>query len=323
MSNAARIELNPVVVTGAHRSGTTLLGDILTHAEGTWNVWEPLNRHWGLRAATTAYPYLPASEQDGELMAALRTYLATGRGRWSAKVGPGGPSHPKLHAATKTLKRRGLWLRNRSATPVVKDPFLLLGLNALQPALTHRTIVVSIRHPCSWVLSLRRMSWPAGPELNALIKQRNLYETFLSDLLPQRDWTQADDLEAGATAWACLYHMVNMQVSLGARALVVPLESFAQEPVDVMNQMFEVVGLDAPSNIADLAVRYTRSADTVTPDAAEKHLLQRNSRGLSDAWKAKLTAAEINRVREITKPVFDSFYSDWETAEAVPQLLGA
>ncbi|MCZ3388519.1 MAG: hypothetical protein LH645_05230 [Actinomycetia bacterium] len=321
MTSGSGAHREPVVVTGAHRSGTTLLGDILCHADGTWNVWEPFNRHWGLEPVRVAYPYLTADDAEDERLLALKTYLTSGRGRWSVKEGPAGPSHPRTHAAVKTLKRRALWLRNRSAVPVVKDPFVLLSLNALQAGLTSRTVVVSVRHPCSWILSLRRMSWPAGPELNDLISQSALYEEHLADRLPARDWTKADDLTAGAVAWMCLYGMVLDQVRMGAKVLMVPLEGFAQDPVSVMWVIFDAVGLASPSDIEDLAVRYTQSDRTVTPDSSTKHLLQRDSKGLSEAWKSKLAAAEIARVRELTEPVFGALYSDWDAPDGAPRLL--
>lgn len=307
-----------VVITGAHRSGTTLLGDIVAQADGTWTVWEPFNRHWGLRDVRIAYPYLRRTDPLAAPISTLNRYLESGRGRWSAKRDAGGPKVPQLHAAVKTFKRRAAWHRNSARTPVIKDPFLLLALDAIQPAITLRPIVVSVRHPCAWLLSLRRMSWPAGPELNDLIAQHELYEEHLSHLLPRRDWTAADDVEAGATAWLCLYHMVHVQVAAGAQATVVPIESFARDPVATIRLLFQVTSLPAPSDLTSLAATYTGAGNAVTPEAGIRHLLQRNSQLLVDAWKAGMSRDEINRVRGITEPVFDALYADWDTAEGHP-----
>ena len=49
--------VNAVFVTGAHRSGTTVLGEILSRSPETWPVWEPFNQHWGLASVETVYPY--------------------------------------------------------------------------------------------------------------------------------------------------------------------------------------------------------------------------------------------------------------------------
>lgn len=307
---------NAVVVTGAHRSGTTLLGDILAQASGTWTVWEPFNRHWGLRDVRIAYPYLRRSDSSAPPVASLIRYLDSGRARWSVKKGHGASDRfPAVRAAAKTGSRYMLWRREGAGIAVIKDPFVLLAMGAMQPAVTTRPIVVSVRHPCSWVLSLRRMRWPAGPELNALIAQEQLYEEHLNGMLERKDWTRADDLEAGATAWACLYHMVNVQSDAGARVLVVPLESYARDPVDVLERLYRSASLQTPADLDSIAKRYSGPDKAVTPEAGTKHLLQRDSRALSDAWKAKLSSEEIHRIRAITEPVFGTFYQRWETAE--------
>ncbi|MFP5346778.1 MAG: hypothetical protein ACLGIA_07110 [Actinomycetes bacterium] len=304
-----------VIVTGAHRSGTTLLGDILSRDQHTWTVWEPFNRHWGLAGVEGAYPFLRASDADRPPVSSLARYLRTGRARWSANRGSTGPDFPQLRAIGKTLRRHVLWRREGHKVPVVKDPFALLALGALQGVLGSRPAIVSVRHPCAWVTSLRRMGWPAGHELNDLLEQEELYELHLKDLLPRRNWTKADDLEAGARAWACLYHMVREQSRAGAQVLVVPIEAYGREPVATMSRMFSEVGLRRPADLASIAEHYSGSS-VVTPDAGTKHLLQRNSRALNEAWKSKLTSQEARRVRSITEPVFEAFYSDWESAEA-------
>jgi hypothetical protein len=215
----------------------------------------------------------------------------------------------------KTGRRYLVWRRRGAGIPVVKDPFVLLAMGALQPEVTTRPIVVSVRHPCSWVLSLRRMRWPAGPELNALLDQDELYEKHLSGMLARRDWTRADDLEAGATAWACLYHMVGVQSQAGARTYVLPLESFGNDPLGTLTQLYRTVSLPTPPDLQSVADRYWGADKPVTPGAGTKHLLQRDSRALNQAWRARLSAEEIRRVRSVTEAVFESFYSDWETAE--------
>ncbi|MDQ1605301.1 MAG: hypothetical protein QOE01_3146, partial [Actinomycetota bacterium] len=66
-----------VLVTGAHRSGTTLVGELLAQAAGTWTVWEPFNQFWGLGTATGPYPWIRPDEPD-PLLDSLADYLARG-----------------------------------------------------------------------------------------------------------------------------------------------------------------------------------------------------------------------------------------------------
>lgn len=303
-----------VVVTGAHRSGTTLVGDIVCRAAGTWTVWEPFNRHWGLRAVDIAYPWLGARDAAAPEVRALRSYLESGRAGWRVKADGRRPLEVGARSAVATARRFAEHARHRGETPVVKDPFVLLALGALQPRVTRRTAVVTIRHPCSWLLSLRRMSWPAGHELNALQRQEELWERHLRDLLPRRNWSRADDLEAAARAWACLYRMVAVQAREGADVLVLPMEAFSRRPVDVLRQLFDALALPAPHDLEAVAREYAGSS-TVSPAPGTKHVLQRDSRALATAWRSALSAEEVRRVRDICEPVFLEHYEDWDAAE--------
>jgi hypothetical protein len=310
-----------VVVSGAHRSGTSVLGEVVAQVRNTWLVWEPFNQHWGLRGVAGAYPF--QVEAEAPLVAALRHYLCTGWAAWSVKRGSSGRASLWARTAAQRWRRWWLWRRNRGATAVIKDPFALLSLPALQQSITAAPALVAVRHPCSWILSLRRVGWPAGPELNALIAQDAVYEAHLAELLPRRDWRKVDDLETGARAWTCLYHLflVQMDFISGTGALVMPMETFSREPVASMQVIFGALGLPSPRDLAYLATEYTGPNNVVAPVGKAVHLLRRDSRRLSDAWKEQMCRADIERVRRITESVFDRLYQSWDDAAAEPQLL--
>jgi hypothetical protein len=279
-------------------------------------VWEPFNQHWGLTSAPPPYEYLRRGENHRALDD-LERYLQTGRGRWRVKRGPRGGRLPALNAQWRAMHRWREWHRNGQATPVVKDPFLLLSLGAVQPRMTRRPVVVTVRHPCSWVMSLRRVGWPAGPELNRMLAQDDLVDAHLRDLLPRRDWTKVDDVEAGATAWACLYHLVAAQRAAGVEAVVVPLEAFGARPVPTMTEVFRRTALSLPADLPALAERYTGTGNAVVPNqAGTVHLLRRDSRALSQAWRAALPATDVARVRQITEQVYSGIYPSWDDPEA-------
>ena len=310
-----------VVVSGAHRSGTSVLGEVVAQAANTWLVWEPFNQHWGLRGVSGAYRF--QVDADAPLIVALRRYLCTGRAAWSIKRGSSGRVPLWARRMAEHWRRWWLWRHNRGATAVIKDPFALLSLPALQPSITTAPALVAIRHPCSWILSLRRVGWPAGPELNALIAQESVYETHLAKLLPRRDWRKADDLEAGARAWYCLYHLFLIQMNLTSRtgALVMPMETFSREPAASLQLIFRSLRLPLPQDLEHVVTQYTGPDNVVAPIGNTVHWLRRDSRRLSEVWKEQMCRAEIERVRRITEGVFDRLYQSWDDAAADPQLV--
>ncbi|MDQ1603824.1 MAG: hypothetical protein QOE01_1669, partial [Actinomycetota bacterium] len=216
-----------------------------------------------------------------------------------------------------------LWRANRGGTAVIKDPFALLALNGLQARVTRGPALVTIRHPCSWILSLRRVGWPAEPELESLRGRFDLAARYFPDLLSGRGDGEVDDIETGALAWTCLYQAVLGQVREGAQVVVIPMERLGRAGEETLALIFRAAGLDAPTNLAELARRYTGKDNSVTPTAGAVHLLRRNSAALSQAWRTQMSRRDQDRVREITQPVFDVFYSDWDRADGdIDELRG-
>ncbi len=310
-----------VLVTGAHRSGTSVLGELLCHAAGTAEVWEPLNPDWGLTAVTVPYPDLPAGSRRPEV-AALGRYLDTGLGTWRAKPGARAHVPPAAHNALRTARMAWRWQTRlrRAPVTVVKDPFLLLGLGVFAER-AGGPAVVAVKHPCAWAQSLVRVGWPAHRQATALMDQPVVREVA-REVLPARlhgvrDWGTLAPLEVAAVTWALLYGMVEHQLLQGAPAHVVAMEWFADRPVPVLQGMYRATGLSEPADLQALAERYTGGA-TVHPGAQVIHQRQRDSRRLAGAWREEVPAADQAAVRAIAGGVYQRFYADWEEPMAGP-----
>src|SRR5690606_32967467 len=84
-----------VVVTGPHRSGTTIMGRLLLHASRTFLVHEPFNVDWGLDGGDHRYPYLARTDVDDRRALALRRYLTTGEATWRGNGAVLRPQHTR------------------------------------------------------------------------------------------------------------------------------------------------------------------------------------------------------------------------------------
>jgi hypothetical protein len=303
-----------VLVTGAHRSGTSILGEFLNVAGGV-EVWEPFNPDWGLRAIGGPYPYLTPDGPAGAEISALVRYLSTGRATWRKKGNPRIPA--SVWAAQNTTKQALVWARSvRTAkTVVVKDPFLLLGLESFAKYVSPGPAVISIKHPCAWALSLARVGWPAGRQATALLAQPGV-RAVVADRLPEKyldvkDWSAVGPLESAAVTWTCLYAMVEHQRDHGAKTHVVRVERLASLPEEVLGDLYEVTGLTPKTDIATIAAQYT-SADTVQPDGSVIHQLRRDSKSLALSWREQMSPADQARVLAIVEPTYKAFYADWD-----------
>ncbi|HEY6739238.1 MAG TPA: sulfotransferase, partial [Actinopolymorphaceae bacterium] len=277
-----------VVVTGPHRSGTTIMGRLLLHASRTFLVHEPFNVDWGLDGGDHRYPYLSSTDVDDRRALALRRYLTTGEATWRGNGAVLGRQHPRVVRNRRNV--RGL--RPFGYTAIVKDPFLLLSLGWVDAALTSRPPVVTLRHPGAWVASLKRRTMHPRAALESFRAQDAYGDPVVAEILARRNWESADLVDAGAATWACLVRMLDVQLDAGARATVVRMEDFAAEPVTVMRRVYAACGLTPPRRFAQIVDEYTGDQNIVVPDRPVLHALRRNSAALANAWRERLTDEE-------------------------------
>lgn len=296
-----------VVVTGPHRSGTTLFGRLLLHAPRTFLVHEPFNLDWGLAGVPHRYPYLPAAEADSPAELILHRYLTHGEGRWMGHGTPLAETHERMRANRQRVRA----LRPLGFTAIVKDPFLLLALERINASLSDRPPVVTLRHPCAWVASLQRRSMHPRTALESFRAQGGFGNPVVTEILNQQPWETADLIPAAAATWTCLVRMLDVQLDAGARATVVRMEDFAADPLTVLLDVLHASGLRIPRGPQQIVDDYTGAHNAVQPRGNVMHALRRNSSALVSAWRTQLTEADQKTVRQISEPVATRWYDWW------------
>lgn len=295
-----------VVVTGPHRSGTTVMGRLLDHAPRTFLVHEPFNVDWGLNRVPHRYQYLTAADTDHPAGLLLHRYLTSGEGQWLRR----GKPLPAEHERPRSNRNNVRALRPLGFTPVVKDPFLLLSLGWLNTVLGAQP-VVTLRHPAAWVASLRRRSMHPRSALASFRRQDAFGDPVVSEILARRNWARADLISAGAATWACLVRMLDVQLAAGAQATVIRMEDFAADPTTVLREIYRACGLGVPRNLDRVVREYTGEHNIVTPAAEVMHELRRNSSALVTAWRTQLSDAEQKTIRRITEVAAGRWYPTW------------
>jgi Sulfotransferase family len=303
--------VRPILVTGSHRSGTTWAGRVLAFSPTPLGyIWEPFNpRHRpgtfpirfpryfeylcaengatyaGPLADTLAFRYRPAAE-----LRSLRSPRDAGRMArdWSRFA----------------RSRRG------GATALVKDPIALFSAEWLADTFDMR-VVVTIRHPASFATSVRRHGW------------RHRFADFLDQRLLMRDHLgpyegairaaserQPDLLDEAILLWNVLYGSVARMQERRPDWLYVRQEDLAREPVARFREVYSQLGL-AWSDGVERRVLDTSGASNPA-DTDQVHSIRRHSAAHVTAWKAHITAAEIDRVRRGTEPLASRWYGDGE-----------
>ena len=304
MTSESRRTLDLAIVTGPHRSGTTFLASVLSAAERTVALGvEPLNVTWGMRGVSEWYPEVRAGDDVDRLLQRLST------GERVAWNNPSRRPRERLstHRRARARNRRISTALHEDQVVIMKDPFLSLSLD-YATSLTSRPIVVTVRHPAAWSLSLRRVAWHPGELLESIPRRRRLSEVAHRLGLPDREWRRAPLFEAAAWTWTLLVAAAQQQADqLGDRVLFMPLERFEGEPVQTGLSLIDEVGLRAAAD-SRAAIELLTLGTTTTPTDSTTHVLQRDTTASLGAWRSVITPEDREIIWEIAAPVASPYY---------------
>ena len=297
----------PILVTGAHRTGTTWVGKMLA-AGGFAYVSEPLNvlhrpgvmaapvRHW--------YQYI-TRENESEYLSAFQKTLALRYG---------------LFSEIKSLKSRrdflrmgrdlGIFLRGRVVRqPVLlKDPFAVFSLPWFAERLDCR-VVVTIRHPAGFASSLKKLNWPF--DFKDLLDQPLLMRDYLEPFRADMERIRPDDvIGQSALLWRMVYRVVDSISKSNPSIIILRHEDLSLDPAAGYARAYESLGLAYTAQVQETIRNSSSSENPAELSSRKTHSVKLDSRANLENWKKRLSADEIARVRALTEDVASLFYAD-------------
>ncbi|MEW6031096.1 MAG: sulfotransferase [Chloroflexota bacterium] len=300
----------PILVTGAHRSGTTWVGRMLAAEDDVAYISEPLNvlhRPGVLRAAVKHwYTYITA-ENESEYLPAFRELLDYDYHLWSE---------------IRSIRSRKDFLRMirdfhtffvgslHGERPLLKDPFAVFSTPWFAERLDCQ-VVVTVRHPAGFASSLKRLGWSF--DFRDLLDQPLLMRDHLEQDRADMEAMPADDIIGqAALLWRMIYRVVHGTRSLHPDFKVIRHEDLSLDPVRGFRALYESLGLDFTSRAEKTILTSSSSENPTEPSRKKVHSVKLDSRANVGSWKKRLDPAEIARIRTITEPVASLFYSDEE-----------
>ena len=300
----------PILVTGAHRSGTTWVGRMLASNSQTAYISEPLNvlhrrgvynaqvNHWYTYInAENESKYLPAFQELLNYRYHIFEELASLRSR-------------------KDLLRMGRDLATftngklRAQRVLLKDPFAVFSTPWFVQKLNCR-IVITVRHPAGFASSLKRLNWPF--DFRDLLRQPTLMRDQLeSDRTDMENMQSGDVLGQSALLWRMIYRSVHTARNLLPGLLIVRHEDLSLDPVAGYKSLYESLGLTFTEKVRATILNSSSSENPAELSQKKVHSVKLDSRANLDNWKKRLTPEEITRIRKLTEDVSPLFYFDTE-----------
>ncbi|MEO0407059.1 MAG: sulfotransferase [Cyanobacteria bacterium P01_A01_bin.135] len=299
-----------ILVTGAHRSGTTWVGKMLAAAPHTSYVHEPFNICNTSRVIvppfTNWFQYI--SEENGDKYEdSLKKILAHEY-----------PLQNKLRKVKSfqqvatVAKEQGQFLahRVRNSTPIVKDPIAVFSAAWLAETL-NMNVLMMIRHPAAFCSSLKLKNWQY--DFSNFLDQPLLMERYLGKFegeIREHAAENKDIISQAILLWNCIYSRISAYKDEHPDWLFLRHEDISTDPVGSFQTVYALLGLKFTPRVESTILASSGLHNPVEQQSDNEFI--RNSKKNILNWQTRLTEAEILRIREGTAEVASQFYSESE-----------
>ncbi len=297
----------PILVTGAHRSGTTWVGKMLAGSQVAY-ISEPLNvlhRPGVLRAKVKHWYQYICDDNETEYLAPFEELLDYRYHTWS---------EIKSIRSLKDFLRMGRDFKifydalEHGQRALLKDPFAVFSIPWFAKRFDFKA-VVTVRHPAAFASSLKRLGW--NFDFNDLLDQPLLMRDHLEKYRGQMQAVKADDVIGQASLlWTMIYRTVHSQGQLDRRLVIVRHEDLSRDPVGGFRNLYAALGLDFTHHAEEKILNSSSSENPTELSRRKTHSVKMDSRASIETWKTKLSADEIQRIRDMTEESARLFYPD-------------
>jgi hypothetical protein len=296
-----------ILVTGAHHSGTTWTGKVIAFDNSVSYIYEPFNlisrkgnfggdfQYWFTyisdenekdyqkhfeRCLTFKYNYL----QELKDISSFRDI-----GRMSRDI---------FHFfKSRVLSKRAL----------LKDPIAIFSVEWLFKNF-NIDVILLIRHPAAFVGSMKKgkSAHPFDHFLKQPILMKEHLQKYQSEIEAAANG-EIDEIGKAILLWNIIYSMVVKYQTKYPAWYFIKHEDLASEPKLGFKKIYSFLGLAFTTNIE-------RKLEALTSAKSNHSYTKRDSKATIKTWKKRLTAQEVQRVKEGTKEIASYFYqeADWK-----------
>jgi hypothetical protein len=317
---AATSNAPPILVTGAPRSGSTWLGNVLTLAPHTGFVHEPFNPlcSQGLCRANFPASFVHVTEANEALyLEPMRDTLAW---RYSARA-----ELRAIPTRSKPLPPRGLarlvrdyayfeQMRRSNARMIIKDPIALFSADWIARRFGAK-VVVMIRHPAGFVASMRAAGFVMNFE--AFRRQPLLMEGRLAPFADEirAAASPSPSIEANTLLWRILHHHIDLLRQDHPEWIFVRHEDLSRDPMAAFPPLFAALELDFTDEVKAGLAQFTSDQPALGRFSlfGTRRRTMRSSEASVHAFRERLALEDIATIRRLADPLWRRFYdeSDW------------
>ena len=298
----------PILVTGAHRSGTTWVGSMLALSPKVGLIHEPFS------------PVTPPGVSGGEFERFFQYVCAENEERYAEhfeRMLRFSYDFRRQLPAIRSPKKLGRTVidaydftrnRLRGSRPLLKDPIAVFSSEWLASRFG-ASVVVLIRHPAAFASSLVRLGWTH--DFGSFLAQPLLMRDHLSpyeDEIRQFAEREEDSLDQAILLWRLVYATVDTFRERQPGWTFVRHEDLSRDPEPGYATLFRTLEVPLDDRIRRTIAEH--SSDANPAELRHSHDVRLDSRASISSWRTRLTAEQIERVRAGVADVSPRFYGD-------------
>lgn len=301
----------PILVTGAHRSGSTWVGRMIARSPEIGYIREPFNlRHRpGICAVRFDYWFPYICEQNASIYREDIEACINFRYQLLKEL----PAIENVKDIARLSRDLPCFLLNRllGKRPLLRDPIAVFSAPWLADTFNMEVIAL-LRHPAAFAGSLKIANW--SHPFDHFLKQPLLMDHHLSSFSNQIETmasSNADIIDQAILLWNIIHYMISKYKKNHAEWTFIRHEDISKDPLAGFSLIFEKIGLPFSSGIQKQILDFSR------PSGSSKmnylgHII-RDSKSNVKNWLERLDPKEILRIRTATEEIASAFYddSDW------------
>jgi hypothetical protein len=303
-SNRAR----PILVTGAHRSGTTWVGAVIASHPLVGYIHEPFkpSTSGGICVGPFAYWFTYVSRENEE--AFIDPVARTLAFSYSTAVAMRECRSPRAMARVARDYLAFARARRAKVRPLVKDPLAFFSADWLADRFDAQVIVL-VRHPAAFASSLKRLGWSSHSFSHFLrqpLLMRDLLAPYRSEIEEMAN-RRPDVIEGAALLWKIIYGTAAFYQARHADWIFIRHEDISHNPLAEFSGLLDRLGLELTPEVRRL-IDETSSPENPR-EIVKPHDIFLDSRANVTSWKNRLTPEEIERTRVGVGALAEAFYS--------------
>ncbi len=299
----------PILITGAHRSGTTWVGRMIDASPLVGYIHEPFNLYQSLGVCGARFhywfPYI--SDENGSLYYEYIKNTICFRYNLVTEI----KAIRNIESIRRVLAEYLSFCKYRicNARPLVKDPIAVFSAEWLAQNFNMDTVIL-IRHPAAFVSSLKRLNWthPFSHFLEQPLLMKDHLYPFEAEIKECANYGH-DIIDQGALLWRLIYHMVAKYQKDHDDWIFLRHEDLSRDPLEGFHALFNRLNLEFSESVEGAVREYTNASNPrEAPDGSSS--IKRDSGSNIWNWKGRLEESEIERIRNQVEDVSSLFYSD-------------